>query len=241
MESISGLRGMETGSLMIKNLNLAHWVTQSKFSGSKTAKSKNLVALSFDDGPHYLNTLSVIKTLNDNNAQATFFWIVENAIDLAKRHPLLLKKIISEIRENNHEIGLHAPYDFKPTLSSRFFGHFSKYEFQKSKNDLEHLTEMKIQLYRPHNVQLGSSILYAKELGMVTVIGDILRFTKPNEEVYIQVKRLSFAKPGSILLLHDGVSFSQKINHILKVLPKVVKVLKNKGLKLTSVSNVLKN
>jgi len=220
---------------------LGDWLTQSKFSGSKLAKSKNLVALSFDDGPHYQNTLGVIKSLNDNKAQATFFWIAEFAINLAKNHPRILKKIISEIKNNNHEIGLHAPYDFKPTLSSRFFGHFSKYELQKAKKDIEDLTDMKIELYRPHNVQLGSSILYAKELGMVTVIGDILRFAKPNEEVYIQVKRLGCAKPGSILLLHDGQSVSQKTNHILKVLPQVVKILKNKGLKITSVSNILKN
>lgn len=224
-----------------KTTYLADWITQSKFSGSKTAKSKKLVALSFDDGPHYRNTLSVIKTLNDNNAQATFFWIAEFAINLAKHHPIILKEIVSEIKKNNHEIGLHALCDFKPSLSSRLYGHFSKDQLKKAKDIIENLSGTNVSLYRPHNAQLGSSIIYARELGMKTVIGDLFRYTRPDEKVYIQVSRLSGAKPGSILLLHDGQVNSLKINHILKVLPEAIKRLKNNGLNLTSVSNVLKN
>lgn len=220
---------------------LADWLTQSKFYGSKFAKSKNLVALSFDDGPHYRNTLSVIETLNNNRAQATFFWIADFAINLAKNHPIILKKIISEIKENNHEIGLHALHDFKPTLSSRLYGHFSKQQLKKAKDIIENLSGTEVNLYRPHNAQLGSSIVYARELGMTTVIGDLFRYARPDEKVYVQVNRLSRAKAGSILLLHDGQVNSLKINHILKVLPQVIKRLKRNGLKLTSVSNVLKN
>lgn len=226
---------------MIKNLNLARWVTQSKFSGSKLAKRKNLVALSFDDGPHLQNTLSVIKTLNENSAQATFFWIAEFAINLAKNHPIILKKIVSEIKENNHEIGLHALCDFKPTLSSRLYGHFSKKQLNKAKDIIENLSGTNVSLYRPHNAQLGSSIIYAKELGMKTVIGDLFLYAKPDDSIHVQVNRLSRAKAGSILLLHDGQVNSLKINHILKVLPEVIKRLKSNGLNLTSVSNVLKN
>jgi peptidoglycan/xylan/chitin deacetylase (PgdA/CDA1 family) len=220
---------------------LADWLTQSKFSGSKLAKSKNLVALSFDDGPHYYNTLNVIKTLNESKSQGTFFWIVENAISLAKHHPLILKKIVSEIKQNSHEIGLHALRDFKPTLSSRLYGHFSKQQLKKAKDIIENLSGTIVNLYRPHNAQLGSSIVFAKELGMTTVIGDLFRYARPDEKVYVQVNRLSRAKAGSILLLHDGQVNSLKINHILKVLPEVIKKLKDNGLKLTSVSNVLQN
>ena len=226
---------------MINNLNLSHWVTQSKFSGSKAAKSKNLVALSFDDGPHYKNTLSVIKTLSDNKSQATFFWIAEFAVNMAKRHPVLLKKIISEIKKNNHEIGLHALFDYKPTLSSRLFGHFSKNQLKKAKDIIESLADTNINLYRPHNAQIGSSIIYAKELGMTTVIGDLFRYAKPDDSVDLQISKLSSAVPGSILLLHDGQVKSLKTNHILKVLPEVIRKLKKNRLNLTSVSNVLKN
>jgi peptidoglycan/xylan/chitin deacetylase (PgdA/CDA1 family) len=226
---------------MIKNLNIAHWITQGKFSGSKLAMKKNLVALSFDDGPHFQNTLSVIKTLNDNKAQATFFWIAEFATKLAKEHPILLKKIISEIKNYKHEIGLHALHDFKPTLTSRLYGHFSKDQLKKAKHIIESLSGTNVSLYRPHNAQLGSSIVFAKELGMTTVIGDLFLYARPDDSVHVQVDRLSRAKAGNILLLHDGHVKSLKINHILEVLPQVIKRLKNNGLNLTSVSNVLKN
>jgi len=220
---------------------LADWIAQSKFSGGKIAKSKKLVALSFDDGPHYQNTLGVIKTLNDNNAQGTFFWIADFAINLAKNHPIILKKIVSEIKRNNHEIGLHALCDFKPSLSSRLYGHFSKDQLKKAKDIIENLSGTNVNLYRPHNAQLGSSIIYARELGMKTVIGDLFLYAKPDDSVHAQVNRLSRAKAGSILLLHDGQVESLKINHILKVLPEVIKRLKNNGLNLTSVSKVLQN
>lgn len=224
-----------------RGVYLKEWITQTRFSGSNGAKKRKLVALSFDDGPHRYNTPKVIEILKKNNAQATFFWIVENAINLLNNNPALFREIVSEIKNNNHEIGLHAPYDFKPTLSSRLYGKFSKYQLRKAKQTIENLTGMYVNLYRPHTSQLGSSIIYAKELRMETVIGDLLRFTKPDEEVYIQVKRLSNAMPGSILLLHDGQSYSQKTNYILNVLPQVINTLKDKGIKLTSVSKVLEN
>ncbi|OGH20333.1 MAG: hypothetical protein A3D74_04285 [Candidatus Levybacteria bacterium RIFCSPHIGHO2_02_FULL_37_13] len=226
---------------MIKNLNLAHWLTQGKFSGSRLAKKKNLVALSFDDGPHYRNTLNVIKTLNKNKSQATFFWIAEYATNLAKNHPILLKKIITEIKNNKHEIGLHALYDYKPTFASRLYGHFSKKQLKRAKDIIEKLSETNISLYRPHNAQLGSSIIYAKELGMKTIIGDLFLYAKPDEKVTVQIDRISRARAGSILLLHDGQVNSLKTNHILKVLPEVVKRLKNNGFNLSSVSKVLQN
>ena len=217
------------------------WVTESKFTGSKMARKRNLVALSFDDGPHYHNTLKVIKALNNNNAQGTFFWIVQHAVDLRKNDPLVFGKIVSQIKENNHEIGLHAPYDFKPTLSSRVFGHFTKEELEEAKDTLENLTDMDVSLYRPHYVQLGSSIKFARELRMTTVIGDIFNSIKPDNPIPAQVERLGRAKAGSILILHDGQSISHRRNNILDVLPESIKLLSRRGLELTTVSKVLEN
>ena len=222
-----------------RKLHLMEWITQGRFAGAQMAKKKKLVALSFDDGPHYYNTPNVLETLNNNNVQATFFWIAENAINLAKKQPLLFKKIVSEIKQNSHEIGLHAPCDFNPTLSSRLYGHFSKNQLKKAKNIIESLSGTNVSLYRPHYLQVGSSIMYARELGMTTVIGDVFHYVRPGEPHHNQVRRLAQAKPGSILLLHDGQSYTQKINHILKVLPQVVEILKNKGLNLTTISKVL--
>lgn len=224
-----------------KGIYLREWFMYAKFAGTEKARQDNLVALSFDDGPHHYNTPNVIEILNENNAQGTFFWIAENALSLSKTNPKLFRCIILGIKNKGHEIGLHAPNDFKPTLSSRIFGHFTKGELQKAKETLENLTGINVTLYRPHHVQLGSSIVYAKELGLTTVIGDIFRTVRADDPIQAQVKTLGRAKAGSILLLHDGLSVSQNTNHILKVLPESIRLLKDNGLNPTSVSNVLKN
>ncbi len=58
------------------------------------------IALTFDDGPHPVNTPLILKTLKDYGVKATFFVLGQNA----KRYPYLIKQIISE----GHNIANHT-------------------------------------------------------------------------------------------------------------------------------------
>lgn len=58
------------------------------------------VALTFDDGPHPVNTPKVLDILKQYNARATFFVTGENA----KRYPELIKRIVAE----GHTLGNHS-------------------------------------------------------------------------------------------------------------------------------------
>jgi peptidoglycan-N-acetylglucosamine deacetylase len=58
-----------------------------------------LAALSFDDGPHPIFTLQVLEILQQHNAQATFFLIGERAL----RHP----DLVARIKAAGHEVGNH--------------------------------------------------------------------------------------------------------------------------------------
>src|SRR3989338_4240179 len=235
---------MEKRKRMIKSkrrIYLREWIRYSKFAGTEGAREDKLVALSFDDGPHPDNTPRVIEILKENRIRATFFWIVENAINLSYSHPIIFKKILSEIKNNGYEVGLHAPNDLKPTIYSRFFGHFTKQELGEAKKKLETLTKTDVNLYRPHYLQLGSGIIHANQLGMTTVLGNLLKVVRPDGQIRSQVKTLSQAGAGNIIILHDGQNNQQGKNRILDVLPECVRLLKNKGLKPTSVSKVLEN
>lgn len=224
-----------------RGMYLREWLMHAKFAGTEKAKQDNLVALSFDDGPHPENTPEVLAILKENRAHATFFWIVSNALILLNYNPSLFKKIVKEIKNNGHEIGLHAPNDVKPSLSSRFFGPHTKYELGKAKETLENITGIKVIYYRPHYIQLGSSIKHATNLGMTTVLGDVFNSVNPYGSVSDQIGKIKRATGGSILILHDGQSNTVKKNNTIFALPQVILTLIRRGLIPTSVSRVLEN
>jgi peptidoglycan-N-acetylglucosamine deacetylase len=58
------------------------------------------IALTFDDGPHPVNTPLVLKTLKQYGVKATFFVLGQNA----KRYPELIKQIVSE----GHNLANHT-------------------------------------------------------------------------------------------------------------------------------------
>lgn len=209
-----------------------------RFSGSSKAIKNKLVALSFDDGPNPQNILKILKILREYRSKATFFWIVENAINLAKNKELF-QTVISTLHRDGHEIGLHAVSDYIPTLKSRFWTKFNKKELDSAKKTLEELTGFKIKIFRPHYLLQPASILIAHQLGLITVFGDVVHYADQTWSKDFQINRFSGANPGSILIFHDGVTKIRHQTKILQVLPNVIKNLRQKNLLLTKVSEIL--
>jgi len=67
---------------------------------TKVATSKPLVALTFDDGPHAVNTPKLLALFKKHNAKATFF-VSGSSV---KRHPKLAARMLAE----GHELGNHT-------------------------------------------------------------------------------------------------------------------------------------
>ena len=61
---------------------------------------RKLIALTFDDGPHYKYTEEILDILKKYGVKATFFMIGANA----EKHPHLARRVFSE----GHEIGNHT-------------------------------------------------------------------------------------------------------------------------------------
>lgn len=199
-----------------------------------------LAGISFDDGPNEEYTSEVLKILKEYNTQATFFWIVKNAIKLKNEKPDIFAKILTDIKNDGHEIGLHAPYDYKPSMRYRIFGKFTKQEIANAKEELEKLINLPVNLYRPHYLQLGRSVSYAKKLGMTAVWGDFIHYASPDANINKQIKKFSAVGSGNILIFHDDVSFKTKDNYIVDVLPIVLQNLKQKNIKGTKITNIRK-
>jgi len=180
-----------------------------------------------------------LEILKSFGSGATFFWIVESAIKLKTEKPEVFKQIVASIKENNFEIGLHAPYDYQPTFLSRIFGKFTGQEIEDAKVKLEELTSSFIKLYRPHYIQLGRSVIFAHKLGLTTVFGNFIHYAEPDTPKEFQVKKFSSAKPRNILVFHDGITILRNTTNIIEVLPTVLENLNKKGIRGTTISNVL--
>ena len=61
---------------------------------------ENILALTFDDGPHPRFTAEVLDLLGLHNMRATFFFIGENV----ERHPDLVRRVVAE----GHQLGNHS-------------------------------------------------------------------------------------------------------------------------------------
>ena len=230
---------MERESVAHQRIGLFRYLWEVRFAGTKDAKKKRLVALSFDDGPHSNITLQVLRILNTHVTSATFFWIVKEADLLAKNDPKQFQAILTALRTGDHEVGLHAPYDYRPTLRSRLLGQFTGEEMTEATKKLRELTGMPVTLYRPHYFQFGSSFRFANELGLTAVLWNPFHYAPTNWSSESQIRQFSSAKPGNILLFHDGVTSTRPETNVLEVLPQVLVNLKRRDLYPTSVSKVL--
>ena len=67
---------------------------------NRVETEQQVVALTFDDGPHTVNTPKLLELFRKNGVKATFFVIGKNV----RKHPELAKRMLAE----GHELGNHT-------------------------------------------------------------------------------------------------------------------------------------
>jgi peptidoglycan/xylan/chitin deacetylase (PgdA/CDA1 family) len=153
------------------------------------------LALSFDDGPSPANTPWVLDILRDCEARATFF-VVGNQI---KGREALLERMVAD----GHEVGNHT-YTHSHTI--RLTRSELQREIESTNKSIEAITNLPVQLVRPpfgkDRRRIGQ---VAEQLGMKAVVwsidsGDTGRFSA----VEVAQRIVARAKPGAIVLFHDG-------------------------------------
>jgi len=157
------------------------------------ATDSRAVALTFDDGPDPRTTPRVLQLLEDFGVRATFFMVG----DSAARAPALVR----EVAAAGHAIGNHSwshpPF---PAISGR--------ERRRQLRDCATaLAPYGLRLFRPpYGEQSLASRLDALALGyqVVTWSVDPKDYEEP-DGVVLAAKLLGEIRPGSIVLLHDGV------------------------------------
>jgi peptidoglycan/xylan/chitin deacetylase (PgdA/CDA1 family) len=171
------------GASMIAALGLAPWI-QRPFLFEvgfgawplfrRPGRTRN-VYLTFDDGPHPRNTPHLLDVLDHVNVVASFFVVTE----YARKHPSLTREIL----ERGHTLGSHG-YSHRH-LFLRDSATLRR-EVVRAVDDLEQIVNRTISFFRP-------------------IFWDVITYDWRNPSPHqIAVRAAKAARPGSIILLHDG-------------------------------------
>lgn len=204
-------------------------------------KARPKIAISSDDGPYKGSIEEFLGVLHDKGVKATFFWIVENAKQFRREDPLWFEKILYQVNYDGHEIGLHGPRDYEPSLWTRLVTAFGPREIRRAYWELEAITGMNIRYFRPHYLFQPLAIATARMIGLSTPIPDAKNYANGDASVEEQVRRFSGGQAGSILVFHDRidhVSRRRTVTNATKALPQVIDILRERGLEPTNISGL---
>lgn len=196
-------------------------------------RTRDRVALSFDDGPDPEVTPAVLDALAEQAARATFFAIGRSL----EAHPSLARRISAE----GHELGNHS---WRHSRWQNFFGAAAHAdEIARGARAIAAATGSPTRpLYRPPIGLKSPPLARAASQARVTVVGWSLRSsdTRTADPERIASRVLRKIRPGDIVLLHDGHDRPGRHRPACaRAVPLILQGLREKGLECTTVSDLL--
>lgn len=188
------------------------------------AKDKKYIALTFDDGPEEGSTEQILDTLQQYEADATFFMLGEKA----QENPGLAKRVADE----GHEVANHSITH--PDLANLDQNQVRD-EMQDSQNQIEEATGTKPNLFRPPYGSRSDSVdTVANETDQQLVFWDIDTMDWKNQDPQEMGKIIEEqVHPGSVILMHDIHQTSAD------AVPEILATLKSQGYEFVKVSDVI--
>ena len=179
------------------------------------------VALTFDDGPNIGSTKKVMQILDEHGVKGTFFE-VGKAIDA---EPAITRAVY----DDGHLLGNHSyEHDQWRWLDPRYP------ELQRTQNAFKRAIGTCPVLYRPpHGDRTPFLAQVVKDAHMHMVLWSASAGDWATNDAALVAKRIvDEAKPGSILLLHDGLDGNPTANRsvLVRALPMILDGLQRKGL-----------
>ncbi|MEH2438528.1 MAG: polysaccharide deacetylase family protein [Nostoc sp.] len=195
---------------------------------AKLKANEKVIALTFDDGPSPKNTAQILEILKKNNIKATFFMVGQ----MVKYFPQVAKQVAAD----GHVIGNHTWHHWYFQMD----GATASSEIDRTADIIYKTTGEKTTLFRPPGGFLNNGLAqYAKNQKYAIMMwseqsGDAER---RSPQVPMLVKNvLKEAKPGAIVLLHDGGGNRSKS---VKALPEMIAGLKAQGYRFVTIPQLL--
>ncbi len=230
-----GLPILATGSLAMAAASLyyataavrSQWLGRTYWRGRTDTNS---VALTFDDGPSP-DTERILDVLRAHEASATFFMVGREV----ESFPGIAQRVLAE----GHEVGNHS-YSHPSYLYQR--GSKTRDQIERAQEAIAETVGVMPRLARPpYGVRTRAYFRAARALDLQTVQWDVAAFDwKRITPRQIADNILGKARPGSIILLHDGDSVGKNARkNTVEALPLIIKGLRNRNLQIAPLSQLL--
>jgi peptidoglycan-N-acetylglucosamine deacetylase len=190
----------------------------------------NAVALTFDDGPSS-DTERILDVLGAHEASATFFMVGREV----ESFPGIAQRVLAE----GHEVGNHS-YSHPAYLFQR--ASTTRDQVRHAQAVIAETIGATPTLARPpYGVRTPAYFDATRALGLQTVQWDVAGFDwKRISPRQIADKVLRKARPGSIILLHDGDSAgSRDRRNTVEALPLIIRGLRDRDLQIAPLSQLL--
>lgn len=180
------------------------------------------VALTFDDGPNPDATPRILDALAEHGVRATFFVLGAHA----ERWPDLVHRVVAE----GHQLGNHGYFHRKLHLKSPFY---VKRDITLGKRAIERAGSSAPRFFRaPHGFRSPWVSAIARSVGERTIGWSLGVWDSDRPGIDAIVSRtLEGARPGSIILLHDGDGYNANGDRMqtAAALPRIIGGLRERG------------
>lgn len=190
--------------------------------------AKDPIALTIDDGPWGTTTDQMLDILKAYHVKATFFWVGQ-AIE---SFPETARRVLNE----GHALGNHSWHHRYAPMSAVE----AASEIEITAKIIREVTGARTTLFRPPGGYLNNGMAdYAMSQGYTIVMWSITSAdTDASSDVQAYVNNvLSGAKPGGIILIHDGGGDRSKT---VKALPLILEGLKQRGYRFVTIPELLR-
>jgi peptidoglycan-N-acetylglucosamine deacetylase len=186
---------------------------------------RKVIALTFDDGPSKERTNDILYVLSKYNVKATFFVLGQNV----QNYPGLALKIV----QHGHSIGNHTwnhPYSQQSKASAAR-------QIDRTTDIIYKVTGVKTELFRPPGGYINNGLVaHAKQKQNTIIMWSVDTSDYRNSTKKILDNALNHAKPGGIILLHDGGG--DRWNTLI-ALPHLIEGLQKKGYEFVTIPELL--
>ncbi|MCG6133617.1 MAG: polysaccharide deacetylase family protein [Nostoc sp. LLA-1] len=202
-----------------------------RFQGA-TIKAANLsqgqkvIALTFDDGPWPDTTMQVLNILKENNVKGTFFVVGQNV----KNYPDIVRRVIAD----GHAIGNHTWHHWYHYMNPKA----AAYEVDNTTDLIYQTTGVKTNLFRPPGGIMHNGVAaYARNRKYAIIMwsSDSLDYARPSVPRLIN-NVFGHAKPGGIVLLHDG---GGNRSQTVQALPEIINKFRQQGYSFVTIPELL--
>jgi peptidoglycan/xylan/chitin deacetylase (PgdA/CDA1 family) len=191
-------------------------------------RTRQEIALTFDDGPEATSTREVLSTLAHFDARATFFVLGEKV--------RVAPEVLREIAEAGHAIGIHGDHHYR--LFSLRHPDRIVAELEQARDAVAAVTGNRPTLFRPPVGHVSPRTAAAvRRLGL-TLVGWSVRgrdgLASASAEA-VQSRVVAGLVPGAVVLLHDAAERGDRVPAGVAALSGILEEAARRGLRCVAI------